>query len=76
MVAFTVDHGRTGLSGQVLEDIAQRFDQAVAQRIALGGTAQAHHGDSTLHVQNNAIGGCTFKDGVALLGHRWVSQMT
>ena len=64
MVAFAVHHGGAGLGGQVLEHIAQRFNQAIAQGIALGGAAQADHGNGTLHLQHNTLLGGTFNGGV------------
>ncbi len=43
--ALAIDHGRAHAGGQVLEGIAQREDQAVRQRVALGAARQANDGD-------------------------------
>jgi hypothetical protein len=61
MVAFAVHHGGASLGGQVLEDIAQRLNQAVAQGIALGRAAEPDHGNGALHLQRNTLLSGTFK---------------
>ena len=43
--------GGTGFGRQVLKHIAQRFDQAIVQGVALCRAAQTHHGDGALHLQ-------------------------
>ena len=70
MVALAMDHRGAGLRGQVLEHIAQSFDQGVVQRVAFGRAAQAHHGNSPLHGQRYTVGGCAFKNRVAGGSHR------
>ena len=69
VIAFAVDDGGTGFSGQVLEHIAQRFDQAIVQCVAFGRTAQTHHGDSAVHFKCHAVGGSAFEDRIAGLCH-------
>jgi hypothetical protein len=49
VVTITGDHGSFGRRGQVLENMTQRGDQLVVQRVALGGAGQAHHGNGVLH---------------------------
>ena len=45
MRAFAVDHGGAHRGGQLLEGVAQREDQCVGQRVALGRRVQADDGD-------------------------------
>ena len=48
MLAFAVDDGGAHAGRQVLEGVAQRGDQAVGQRVALGGARQTNDGDFLL----------------------------
>ena len=45
MFAFAVEHGGSHRIGKRFEDIAYGQDQAVAERVALGRTAQPDDGD-------------------------------
>jgi hypothetical protein len=45
VLALAVDHRRAHAGGQVVHHVAQRKDQAVVQRIALGGSGQADDRD-------------------------------
>ena len=46
-----------------------RFDQAVVQGIALGGSAQTHHSHSPVHFQIDALRGRTVQDGLVQIRH-------
>jgi hypothetical protein len=72
MIAFTVDDCRTGFGRQILKHVAQRFDEAVVQRVALGWAAQTHHRHCPMHVNGYAISGCALKDGIGRGGHSWL----
>jgi hypothetical protein len=52
-----------------LKDIAQGFNQTIVQGVALGRAAQAHHSDSTLHLQGNAMGCGAIKNGRVQVSH-------
>jgi homoserine acetyltransferase len=69
MVAFTVHHSGASFGGQVLKNIAQRFDECVAQSVAFGGAAQAHHGNCAVHLQRNAVAAGSFNRWVKGGGH-------
>jgi hypothetical protein len=64
VVPFAMDDGGAGLWRQVLEDVTQGFNQCVAQGVAFGGTAQAHNGDGAFHLQDHAMRGRAFNQGV------------
>ena len=45
VVALAVEHGRAHPLGHLLEQVAQCQHQAVVQRVALGASGEADHGD-------------------------------
>jgi len=49
--ALAVEHRRAHRAGQVLEGVAQREDQPVVERVALGRAGQADDGDVVLDVE-------------------------
>ena len=52
--------------------VAQRFDEAIVQRVAFGRAAQTHHGHSALHLQGDSLTGCAFENGVVGVCHAGV----
>ena len=75
MFAFAGDDRRAGFGRQVLEGVAQRFDQAVAQGIAFGGAAQSDDGDRAAHLQSDTAAGRAFKQGVCHVTSLWAGEM-
>ena len=62
--AFAVEDGRTHGGRQVLEGVAHREDEAVGQRVALGGTGEADDGDFAVDLEMDVFAGahCGLRD--------------
>jgi hypothetical protein len=57
---FTMHYSCARFGWQVLKHIAQGFNQRIVEGIAFGGTAQANHGYSAMHLKRNTSGARSF----------------
>jgi hypothetical protein len=64
MFTLAIEHGGAHSRRQVFKEVAQRQDEPVRQRVALGPTGQAHHGNRAADFELNVF-----------LGHGGVCQV-